>query len=154
MKILMPILLILVLSITENVSSEEFLGAPVIPQAKMIKKTEARLEMATNLSHDEVLKFYKKTLKEFPDIKYRNWNDVTYIEDDGILEWHSITISKRDNPTSIVIVKDSWTWIIGTLLLRYIAVFLVLTVLLLCLILSGNIISRSIKKAEGEIRKP
>ncbi|MBW2113951.1 MAG: hypothetical protein JRH04_03690, partial [Deltaproteobacteria bacterium] len=63
----------------------------------------------------------------------------------------SITISKGDSTaTSIIIVKDNWTWIIGTLLLRYVGVFVVLMVLFLGMSVSGKIISGSMKKIEGK----
>jgi len=124
---------------------EDFLGAPVIPQGTTIKKTEDRLEMKTQLSHDEVIAFYRKALKDFEDIKFRNWKDATYIEDDGKMPWHSITVSKGgEHGTEIVIVKDNWTWIIGTLILRYIGVFMVLMILLIGMSISGKIISRSV----------
>ncbi len=127
--------------------AEEFLGAPIIPEGKTIHKTEKRLEMVAQLSHDEIIKFYKKALKKYKDIRFRDWKDATYIEDDGNLSWHSITVSKYDKEgTTIIVVKDNWTWIIGTLVLRYIGVFVVLLFLLLGISLSGAIISRSVKK--------
>jgi hypothetical protein len=132
-----------------SVGAEDFLEAPVILQGKIIQKTDARLELKTELSHNEVLTFYREALKGLDDIKFRDWKDATYIEDDGSRPWHSITISKGDSTaTSIIIVKDSWTWIIGTLLLRYVGVFVVLMVLFLGMSVSGKIISRSVEKAE------
>ena len=129
--------------------AEDFLEAPVIPDGTEIKKTGARLELKIALSHDEVLSFYKEALKGFENIKFREWKDATYIEDDGNRPWHSITISKGEQKeTHIIIVKDNWTWIIGTLLLRYIGVFVVLMVLFLGMSVSGKIISRSMKKIE------
>jgi len=127
----------------------DFLGAPV-PQGTETKKTDARLEMTTELSHDAVLEFYKNALEKAPDIKFRNWKEATYIEDDGRQKWHSITISKDQTPTSILIVKDNFTWIIGTLILRYIAVFVVLMVLFVGMLVSGKIISSSVKKAQAK----
>jgi hypothetical protein len=137
--------------------AEDFLGAPLIPGGKTIKKTDSRLEFNAGLTHHEALAFYKKALKEFKDIKFRDWKHATYIEDDGKMKWHSITISKEDNKDAIVvIVKDNWTWIIGTLILRYIGVFVVLLLLLLGISLSGAIISRSVRKIEAkkEAAKP
>lgn len=145
------ILLITILSVLfpAYTFAEDFLGAPVV-QGKETLRNDSRLEMTTELSHDAVLEFYKDALKEQPDIKFRDWKEATYIEDDGRLKWHSITISKIDTPTSILIVKDNWTWIIGTLILRYIAVFVVLMVLFVGMMVSGNIISASVKKAEAK----
>ncbi|MBW1736528.1 MAG: hypothetical protein JRJ69_02970, partial [Deltaproteobacteria bacterium] len=134
-----------------SVGAEDFLEAPVILQGKIIQKTDARLELKTELSHNEVLTFYREALKGLDDIKFRDWKDATYIEDDGSRPWHSITISKGDSTaTSIIIVKDNWTWIIGTLLLRYVGVFVVLMVLFLGMSVSGKIISGSMKKIEGK----
>ena len=127
--------------------ANEFLGAPLIPKGKIIQKTGARLEMRTGLSHDAAVQFYRNALEGLADIKVREWKDATYIEDDGARGWHSITISKgEDTGTTIIIVKDSWTWIMGTLVLRYIGVFIVLLVLFLGMSASGYIISRSVKK--------
>jgi hypothetical protein len=147
------LLLLLAVFLPASSYAENFLGAPVIPQGTVTQKTDDRLEMRTRLSHDEVVAFYKEALKDFEDIKFRNWKDATYIEDDGKMPWHSITVSKGGE-TEIIIVKDNWTWIIGTLILRYIGVFMVLMVLLIGMSLSGKIISWSVarmaaKKAEA-----
>jgi hypothetical protein len=132
-------------------TAEDFLGAPLIPSAEITLKKTDRMEMTCHLSHDQVIAFYQESLKGYPDIKFREWKEATYIEDDGKLAWHSITVSKGDpSETTIVIVKDNWTWIIGTLIIRYIGVFVVLVVLLLGMSISGNIISRSIKKMETQ----
>lgn len=131
--------------------AETFLGAPVIPKGTATKKTDARLEMKTVLSHDEVVSFYRQALKDFENIKFREWEDATYIEDDGKMPWHSITISKGEGQeTSIIIVKDNWTWIIGTLVLRYIGVFMVLMVLFLGISVSGRIISKTVQRMEAK----
>jgi hypothetical protein len=123
--------------------AEEFLGAPVVPGAETVRKTSSRLEYQTPMSHDETLSFYETALRDLPDIKIRAWKDATYIEDDGRLTWHSVTISKEGTrKTTVVIVKDNWTWILGTLVLRYIGVFVVLLVLFLGMSLSGSIITR------------
>jgi hypothetical protein len=131
-------------------TADDFLGAPLIAQGEIVKKTGSRLEMTTGLSHDEVVAFYRESLKKHPDIKFRDWKDSTYIEDDGKLAWHSITITKGGSPkTRITIIKDNWTWILGTLIIRYIGVFMVLLALLLALSISGRIISRYFRKKEA-----
>jgi hypothetical protein len=130
---------------------EDFLGAPVIPRGTTTQKADDRLEMKTELSHDEVIAFYREALKDFQDIKFRDWKDATYIEDDGRMPWHSITVSKGgETGTEIIIVKDNWTWIIGTLILRYIGVFMVLMVLLIGMSVSGRIISRSVASMDAK----
>ena len=147
MKKYLFLLLVLFLVVPAYSAAEDFLGAPVLSQGKIIDKTDIRLELKTDKSHDEVVEFYRTALKEFSDIKYRDWPDSTYIEDDGKLLWHSITISKEDrNGTAIIILKDNWTWIMGTLVLRYIGVFVVLIILLIGMSISGAIISKSVGK--------
>lgn len=130
-------------------NAEDFLGAPVIPNGETIQKTKSRLEIKIPLTHDQVLAYYKEALEGLEDIKFRDWKDATYIEDDGKLRWHSITISKGDEKeTTVVIMKDNWTWIIGTLILRYVGVFAVLMVLFLGMSASGAIISRIIGRTK------
>ncbi len=142
-------LILLMFPVVSN--AEDFLGAPVVSQGKENLRTDARLEMKTPLSHDEVLSFYRDQLKDLPNIKFRDWKDATYIEDDGARPWHSITISKNDKDgATIIMVKDNWTWIIGTLILRYIGVFVVLMIVLLGMLVSGKIISSFVSRAEAK----
>ena len=148
-KTALLLLILLMFPVASN--AEDFLGAPVVSQGKENLRTDARLEMKTPLSHDEVVLFYKEQLKDVPDIKFRDWKDSTYIEDDGARPWHSITISKDDKDgATIVIVKDNWTWIIGTLILRYIGVFVVLMIVLLGMVVSGKIITSFVRRAEAK----
>ena len=148
-KITLLFLILLMFPVVSN--AEDFLGVPVVSQSKENLRTDARLEMKTPLSHDEVLSFYREQLKDLPDIKFRDWKDATYIEDDGARPWHSITISKNDKDgATIIMVKDNWTWIIGTLILRYIGVFVVLMIVLLGMLVSGKIISSFVNRAEAK----
>lgn len=136
-----------VMMLPAGLKAEDFLGAPVIPGGNTTLKTESRLEITAAVSHDKAVEFYQKALEGYQDIKFRDWKDATYIEDDGSLKWHSITISKQDNGgAKIVILKDNWTWIIGTLVLRYVGVFVVLLLLLIGMSISGAIISRFFKE--------
>jgi len=129
--------------------SSDFLGLPIPTDSKIILKNKGRLEFETDMNHDQCLRYYKDVLKDAKDIKIREWKSVTYIEDDGKLPWHSITISKNiPHKTLIVIVKDNWTWIMGTLLLRYIGVFVVLIVLYISMSIAGSIASKLLKDKE------
>ena len=151
MKKMLLSIFIFLLTMPGPLYAEDFLGAPLIPGGETIQKTETRLEMKSPLSHDEIVAFYKEALKKHKDIKFRDWKDATYVEDDGKLPWHSITISKQTKVgATIVIVKDNWTWIIGTLVLRFIGVFVVLLFLMVGMYISGTIISRSVKKLEAK----
>jgi len=151
MKKCVILLIALVFLFPASVMAEDFLEAPVIPGAKVLLKTGSRLELSVPKGHDEVLKYYKTELKKFKDIRVREWKKDTYIEDDGKLPWHSITISKGDtNETKVIIVKDNWTWILGTLILRFVGVFIVLLLLFIAMGISGYIISRSVARSEGK----
>lgn len=128
---------------------EDFLGLPV-PKGEEVKRTEDRLELKSSMTHEEVLSYYKQKLEGMEDIKIRDWSDQSYIEDDSNRPWHSITIDKEfEDGTKVVIMKDNWTWIIGTLLLRYIGVFVVLLMLLVGMTVSGKIISSQVKTGQG-----
>ena len=144
-------ILILVLGLALPSWAEEFLGAPLMEQAKTVQKTKSRLEMNIPLTHDQVLAFYKEAFKDNRNIKFRDWKDSTYIEDDGALPWHSIAISKEDGKgVSVTILKDNWTWIIGTLVLRYVGVFVVLMIIFLSISIAGRIISRLVEKMDAK----
>lgn len=126
-----------------------FLNDPILKNAESVEREKGRLTFTTKESHDEVLAFYRKKLKSAENIKYRDWGDATYIEDDGNSPWHSITISKEMSDrgtTTVVIAKDNWTWIMGTLILRYVAVFIVLLVLFVGMKVSGALISSTVNK--------
>ena len=56
-------LLLLFLIFPDYSRAEGSLGAPVISGGEIIKKTDARLELKINLSHSEVVAFYKEALK-------------------------------------------------------------------------------------------
>ena len=147
MKKLTVCIFLLVMMFPAGVRADDFLGVPLIPGGKKTLRTQNRLEMTVALSHDEAVEFYQKALEEYQGIKFRDWKDATCIEDDGNLKWHSITISKQDIAgTAIVIVRDNWTWIIGTLILRFVGVFVVLLVLMIGMYFSGAIISRFFKE--------
>jgi hypothetical protein len=130
--------------------ADQFLEVPIIPGATIITQTDSRMEIKVGKSHDEVLKFYQNVFKDQQDVKYRDWKKATYIEDDGNMPWHSVTISGDGvHGASVVIVKDNWTWIIGTLILRFVAVFVVLLVLYVSMTLSGKFISWSLRRMEA-----
>jgi len=98
-KLLLPIF-IFFLTIPASLYAEDFLGAPLIPGGKTVERTKSRLEMKSPLSHDEIVAFYRQALKKYEDIKFRDWKDATYIEDDGrlALYHHLKTVQRRDQP--------------------------------------------------------
>jgi len=129
------------------VIADDFLGAPVLPGGQIIVSREDRLEKKYQEPYDEVVKYYKDALKEFKHVKSWDRGNSIYIEDHLDRPWHSITIMKRDDGvTTVVMLKDNWTWIIGTLVIRFVGVFVVLFVLYVALSLSGAIISRLVDR--------
>ena len=143
------IILLFLLVFSSYSIAADFLGVPLISGGTDIRKTDDRMELKVDISHDNAMVFYKNVLKDLSDIKFREWKDATYIEDNSNRPWHSITISKgTGNKTTVVITKDSWTWIFSTLILRYMGVFVVLMVLFSGMSISGKIISISVKNLE------
>ncbi len=126
--------------------AEDFLGAPVMPGGTVVTQTDARLEKTYNVPYDEAIKFYEEALKGEKDIKFLDRGGEIHIEEYQARPWHSITITKvNEDKTDIVLLKDNWTWILGTLTLRFFGVFAVLFVLYVVLTITGAIISRAIK---------
>ena len=129
----------------------QWLGAPIMPDGKEKEgsKESGRLEIDYNLPYAKVLAWYQDALKDYPDARYRNWEEEMYIEDQGGSKWHAIKISKTGGPnTTVTIVKDNWTWIMATLLIRFSGVFVVLLVLWIFLNISTTIVLRAIKSEE------
>lgn len=137
---------------TTPLLAEDFLGVPVVPGSEVVDRTEDRVKMKTAMSRDEIVDFYEGILKDYKDIKTIEREETTQITDHGNLKWHSIAVSKKklEGKTVVVIKKDSWSWILGTLVLRYIGVFAVIMMLFLCMSITGAVISRSLNKIEAK----
>lgn len=106
------------------------------------------------LSLKEIKSFYKNEFKDEADI---NWNELKdrsriIIYDWGNQKWHKINIIDKghDKGLLITISKDSWTWIIGTLVIRFVGVFAVLVILMIALYISGSILSLGKEKINNE----
>jgi hypothetical protein len=126
--------------------AEDFLGAPVMPGGTIVSHTDARLEKSYDISYEAALRFYREALKGEKNIKFRDRGTQTHIEEYENRPWHSITITRvAEGRTDIVLLKDNWTWILGTLTLRFFGVFAVLTALYIVLAISGAAISRMVK---------
>lgn len=96
--------------------------------------------------------FYKHEFKETNDV---NWNKTAgingFILDDwGNKNWHKITvIDKGKEGIEITIQPDRWTWIIGTLIIRFIGVLIVLSALMIFIYISGYFFRMTSKKADA-----
>jgi hypothetical protein len=76
-----------------------------------------------------------------------------YIEDQGAAPWHSIGIQKGSgNKTMVKIVRDNFTWIFSTLLIRFAGVFIVLIVLWILLNLNGIMMKKYFSGKEAKAK--
>jgi hypothetical protein len=130
----------------------QWLGAPIMPDGKEVGKDSGRLATEYNLPYKQVLAWYQDGLKDYPDARYRNWEEEMYIEDQGGSKWHAIKISKTGGAkTTVTIVKDNWTWIMATLFIRFTGVFVVLLILWFFLNISTAIMLRFIKEEKKPV---
>jgi hypothetical protein len=107
-----------------------------------------------NLSFQSVADFYEGEVKQITDTK---WHDLSskgkiVIYDWGSREWHRINITDKGDGKGVLVTirKDSWTWIIGTLIIRFIGVFIVLIVLMIALFISGKLLPLIKDKPEAK----
>jgi hypothetical protein len=125
----------------------QWLGAPIMPNGTEVTKESGRLVTEYSMPYKEVLAWYQEALKRYPDARYRDWDEEMYIEDQGGSKWHAIKISKMGGAkTTVTMVKDNWSWIMATLLIRFTGVFVVLLILWVFLNISGIIVQRLIKE--------
>jgi len=118
-------------------------GAPVMQGGTPVKSDTTTTFIEYNAPYATVLEWYKDQLKTNPDVKYRDWSDQMYIEDQGGLNWHSIGISKNDGAkTTVKITRDNMTWIMSTLLIRFAGVFFVLCLLWVFLNINGAVMKK------------
>jgi hypothetical protein len=147
MKAALLCLLILVLLNVESTSrAEDFLGAPVMPGGTTVRSEKTLLKKTYDLPTVQVLDFYKGSLKEVQDLKFWDRSDRVEISEYGNLPWQKITISQNDKGQTVVVIeKDSWTWILGTLIIRFVGVFVVLVVLYGAMAVATRMILRAEK---------
>jgi hypothetical protein len=133
-------------------------GAPLMPGSKITDKKETSIIVQIDQPYDKVLAYYREVLKDYRDPRYshvdfakeRDWADQMYIEDQGGSRWHSIGIMKgKGSTTTIKIVRDNYTWIFSTLLIRFAGVFMILCILWILL----NINNAIMKKVGAQPKK-
>jgi hypothetical protein len=134
-------------SLTVIPPGPHWLGAPIMPDGTKVKEEPGQLIIEYNLPYDKVLTWYQEALQRYPDARYRDWEVEMYIEDQGKSKWHAIKISKTDGPkTFVTIQKDSWLWIMATLVIRFTGVFIVLLVLWAGLNIGIFIVRKTVKE--------
>ena len=128
-----------------------FASAAVMPGGTVVSSDDTRAEVAYDLPFETVLAWYKEAFKNYKDEKYRDWQEQMYIEDQGGAKWHSIGISKGGgNKTTVTFVKDNWTWIFSTLLIRFAGVFFILLALWILLNISSAITRKIVDRQEAK----
>lgn len=140
--VVMPIILACIVFSWADSWGEDFLGAPVMPGGKTISSEESRLEKMYDMGYQDVLKYYQDAFKYHENVKFWDRKKETYIEDHNSRHWHSITITDHPEGTKVVLIEDSWTWMISMLFFRFMAVFAVLLALYIAMSLSGMVLSR------------
>jgi hypothetical protein len=146
-KVLVFSVSLLVLSLPVLTAAEEFLGVPIMPGGRVVASTRSMEKRVYEVSYEQVLSYYQEAFKNAQDLKLRDRKTEVVIEDNGRLAWHRISISKDSSrPSDVTITKDSWTWILGTLTLRFIGVFVVLMILYLCMKFEMSLIARWVRR--------
>ncbi|MBN2123864.1 MAG: hypothetical protein JW821_06205 [Deltaproteobacteria bacterium] len=142
-------LAVLLMTISVPSRAEDFLGVPLMPGGSDPESAPSRVQRTYDLPSARVLEFYRQALAGQADLKFRDRKGETVIEDNGSRPWHRVAITKSDaGPTRVEITKDSWTWIIGTLTLRFIGVFVVLLVLYLSMNAETSLVARWLKRGQ------
>ncbi len=127
--------------------------APVMPGGAIVKTEDTAVFISYDMPYAQVLEWYKGALGNYKDGRYRDWKEQMYIEDQGGAKWHSIGIPKDGgNKTTVKIVKDNWTWIFSTLIIRYAGVFVVLILLWILLNISNFIMLKFVVKEEEQAK--
>jgi uncharacterized membrane protein (DUF485 family) len=137
--------------------AENFLSAPIMPGGTTVRSDKKVLEKAYTLPKEQVLNYYKEIFKDSKDVKFRERGSRFDIDEYGNQPWQKITISVSDKGQTIVAIeKDSWTWILGTLTIRFVGVFVVLVVLYGTMWASTSLIMQAEKAPtkKGVLAKP
>jgi hypothetical protein len=149
--ILIGMVSLMVLSTRGFSLADDFLGAPVMPGGATVKADKRILEKVYNLPKEQVLAYYRDIFKDSKDIKFRDRGERSDIDEYGNQPWQKIMISSdAKGQTMVVIEKDSWTWILGTLTIRFVGVFVVLVVLFAAMVVATSLIRRAEKAAAKE----
>jgi hypothetical protein len=122
----------------------DFLGAPLPEGGRMIVETGRRTQAVYQESLQAVSDFYRRSFKDKDaDLKFKEKPGRLRIEDFGNQRWHAIVIEEQaDHSVSVTVTKDSWGWLLTTLALRFLGVFVVLMVLLIAVSAAAAVITR------------
>jgi hypothetical protein len=152
------IVLILALSIflaAPGLSAAESFQAPVPDGGKLLTPEDSGTVnlLYREVTLKEIIGFYRDNLKDKENI---NWKETAnlrgiVIHDWGNREWHKIEVAEdTESGVQITINRDSWTWVLGTLVIRFVGVFTVLVILMITLYISGFIMTFEFRKTDSE----
>lgn len=151
MKGIIKCLLLTLFLMAGPVLADDFLGAPVRSEGQTALREKSSLEMRYRLPQEEIIQFYRDSLRGQEDLVFRDRSWGLEVEDHGKRAWHKIRIAAAaDGASRVTISRDSWTWIMGTLAIRFVGVFVVLLIVYLGMNASTWIIRRSIKAVEAK----
>lgn len=152
MRKLIALLTLLIAMAATTAWAKDYLGLPMFDPSVAGKAGEKEFEATYPVAPEKVLEFYKKTLEGEKDIRFREFGGNYVVEDFGSRPWNKIMIAKGDpKQAKTVITQDSWTWIIGMLILRFIGVFVVLVALFIATAIATNLIMRLVKDRPQEV---
>lgn len=145
MKKIIILVALILMAVGATAWAEDFLGAPLMPGGSVVRSDGSERETVYDVASDQIVEYYRQTLADQPDIKTRRYNGYVRIEDYGRQPWHKIVITPGDDGrTTVVVTKDSWTWILGMLTLRFTGVFVVLLILFVAMTVTTAILSRTV----------
>ncbi|MFH0976342.1 MAG: hypothetical protein V1874_11230, partial [Spirochaetota bacterium] len=114
-----------------------------VPEGGKVVSESSDLEVYVyeNMKLADVENFYKNVFKDYPHASKQTVDDpktMLKFNDWGNKPWHAVTaVDKGKDGLEISVMKDSWTWIIGTLVIRFVGVFIVLACLMIVMYISG-----------------
>lgn len=138
-----------------GLSAAESFQAPVPAGGKLLTPADSGTVnlLYRDVALKEIISFYKEELKDKANINWKESGDKRgiVIHDWGNREWHKIeVVDDAKSGVQITINRDSWTWIIGTLVIRFVGVFTVLVILMIALYVSGFIMTFEFAKRDTE----
>jgi len=134
------------------VQAADFLGVPLPDGGQKTMETRGQVRMVYQESLAAVSDFYRQSFKDNDaDLKFKEKPGQLKIEDFGSRPWHAIVlVQQADGSVTVTVAKDTWGWILTTLFLRFVGVFVVLSVLLIAVSAATAIISRLSKPQEAK----
>ncbi|MFH1138992.1 MAG: hypothetical protein V1816_23175 [Pseudomonadota bacterium] len=148
MKKIIFVVAVFLMSLPGLGSAADFRGAPLMDQGRVTSESETEIQVAYQRPVAELVEYYRGIFQAQPgSVKFRDRGGESRFEDYEGRAWHKIVITEGpDNTAVVTVTKDSWTWIITMLVLRFMGVFVVLLVLFIAVSFSTKIVSLLLAK--------